>query len=324
MLSEESQFPESTILADQFLDTIIRQLLGPTLVVDSARNVIFASDSLRALVGRNTDLDHCESLIFAPRKKQCGGCCWDAIDDYLGCRCHAVWPMRRSDGSWLSTLCQLSVVDIAGAHGLVHLRIRPLTAPLERDMALFRSIRAGMAQGEIYRKWASQFFTHHGKCALEWLDPEDKGDPRVASALDGLATVGTDAPFDIQVGEGKKTTIRRVIAAEGAKGLQLALLQSRSGKLRPGELMSAWAAVRVAVEKRDECGYSVAGTSLLLESLSPREQEVLTLVLDGMTDAAIATRLSLSAHTVKNHVRHMMDKCGVRKRVQLATIARAA
>ncbi|MFN3973300.1 MAG: response regulator transcription factor [Gemmobacter sp.] len=311
-------------MADQLLDTIIRQLLGPTVVVDSARRVIFASDSLRALVGKDIALGACEDLVFAPRRHRVCGCCWDAIDSYLGCGCHAVWPMRRADGSWLSTLCQLSVIDIAGAHGLVHMRIRPLTAPLDRDMALFRAMRAGMAQGEMYRQWVKEFFIRHGKCALEWLDPADKTDPRVALARDGLAVVGNDAPFDIQVAEGGQTMIRRVIAADGPEGLQIALLGSKTGKLRPGELMSAWAAVRVAAEKRDEDLSPIRGTTLLLESLSAREQEVLALVLDGLTDSAIAARLGLSAHTVKNHVRHIMEKCGVRKRVQLGTVARAA
>lgn len=311
-------------MADQLLDNIIRQLMGPTLVVDSARKVIFASDSLRTLLGRNTNLDSCESLFLAPQRNQCGVCCWDVIDDYLGCGCQALWPMRRGDGSWVSTLCQLSVVDIAGAHGLVHMRIRPLEAPLERDMALYRAMRAGMAQTAMYRQWAAQFFAQHGKCMLDWLDPADEDDPRVAAVLAGLARVGTDAPFDIQVVDGKRTTVRRVIAAEGPEGLQLALLQSKDGKLRPGELLAAWAVVRIAAERRDQTQLSNMGALILLEGLSPRKQEVLALVLDGLTDSAIAVRLGLSAHTVKNHVRHIMDKCGVQKRMQLAAIARAA
>ena len=315
-------------MADQLLDTIIRQLLGPTLIVDSGRKVTFASDSLRRLLGRVSDLDHCENIVFAPRLRKCGGCCWDAIDDYLDCGSHALWPMRRADGTWISTICQLSVVDIAGAHGFVHMRVRPLARPLERDLVLFRAMRAGMPGRETYRHWAVEFFSKHGKAHLEWLDASDQTDRRVHAALDGIARIGTEAPFDIRVAEGKSSVVRRVIAARGAESLQLALLQSKGGRMMPGELMAAWAAVCVSAEsdadRAIDAGPSAAGTDLLLEALSPRETEVLALVLEGLTDSAIAARLGLSVHTVKNHVRHIMEKCGVRKRVQLAAIARAA
>lgn len=44
------------------------------------------------------------------------------------------------------------------------------------------------------------------------------------------------------------------------------------------------------------------------EELSDREVEVLQLSADGLSPDEIATRLYLSAHTVKNHLRHAMSK----------------
>jgi DNA-binding CsgD family transcriptional regulator len=43
-------------------------------------------------------------------------------------------------------------------------------------------------------------------------------------------------------------------------------------------------------------------------SLTPREMEVLTLLAEGMTNKGIARRLGISVHTVKFHVRALIDK----------------
>ncbi|MFT4041435.1 MAG: LuxR C-terminal-related transcriptional regulator, partial [Thermomicrobiales bacterium] len=48
--------------------------------------------------------------------------------------------------------------------------------------------------------------------------------------------------------------------------------------------------------------------------LSPREQEILTLIAAGMSNPAIAGELFLSVRTVENHVAHILAKLGVRTR----------
>ena len=50
--------------------------------------------------------------------------------------------------------------------------------------------------------------------------------------------------------------------------------------------------------------------------LSPREQEVLDLMKTGRTNREIATALFISEVTVKVHIRHILDKLGVRTRVE--------
>jgi len=57
-------------------------------------------------------------------------------------------------------------------------------------------------------------------------------------------------------------------------------------------------------------------------TLSGRERQVLRLVAEGMSDKEIARVLSLSVHTVANHVRHILGKTGVPNRVTAVRFAR--
>ena len=54
----------------------------------------------------------------------------------------------------------------------------------------------------------------------------------------------------------------------------------------------------------------------LSEKLTPREREILRLMVGGATNAEIAAHLCLSEGTVKNHVSHILDKLGARDRAQ--------
>lgn len=52
--------------------------------------------------------------------------------------------------------------------------------------------------------------------------------------------------------------------------------------------------------------------------LTPRECEVAKLVAEGYRYREVAQRLTISEHTLKNHLRHIFEKLGIRSRVQLA------
>jgi len=58
--------------------------------------------------------------------------------------------------------------------------------------------------------------------------------------------------------------------------------------------------------------------------LTPRERDVLELVMLGLTNGQIAGRLGLSGKTVANNVSMLLAKCAAADRVELAAIARAA
>lgn len=55
-----------------------------------------------------------------------------------------------------------------------------------------------------------------------------------------------------------------------------------------------------------------------LQPLTPREEEVLTLVAVGRTNAEIAAELFVSLTTVKTHVASLLTKLGARNRVEIA------
>jgi Response regulator containing a CheY-like receiver domain and an HTH DNA-binding domain len=54
---------------------------------------------------------------------------------------------------------------------------------------------------------------------------------------------------------------------------------------------------------------------------SPREREVLHLLIDGLTAKEIAKKLYVSAHTVETHKRNMIAKLQVQNTMQLVVKA---
>lgn len=55
-----------------------------------------------------------------------------------------------------------------------------------------------------------------------------------------------------------------------------------------------------------------------------RELEVLRVMTTGVSNAAIAKKLGITESTVKNHIRHMMEKTGCGSRTELAIEARVS
>jgi DNA-binding CsgD family transcriptional regulator len=59
----------------------------------------------------------------------------------------------------------------------------------------------------------------------------------------------------------------------------------------------------------------------MIETLTPREAEVLEMLADGASNKSIAYQLNISEHTVKFHVASIFAKLGVNTRTEAVTLA---
>ncbi|HZP39604.1 MAG TPA: response regulator transcription factor [Methylomirabilota bacterium] len=83
-----------------------------------------------------------------------------------------------------------------------------------------------------------------------------------------------------------------------------------------------WATSRVIAQTMAELASRVvtrpAGKMAFDERLSRREQEIVQLVVDGLSNLEVATRLGITEATVKAHLTHIFQKLALRGRSQLA------
>lgn len=67
--------------------------------------------------------------------------------------------------------------------------------------------------------------------------------------------------------------------------------------------------------------HGVRRTDPRLEGVTERELEVLALLAEGLSNAEIADRLCLGLTTIKTYIGRLLDKTGLRDRVQLVVLA---
>jgi len=103
------------------------------------------------------------------------------------------------------------------------------------------------------------------------------------------------------------------------KDLDPAALQRAVRGIRQGDLpMSRNMAAHVVAQLAGTARRGQASNGGDGWELSSREEEVLRLLSDGLTDREIADRLVISPRTVETHVGNVLRKLGVRSRAQAA------
>ncbi len=111
----------------------------------------------------------------------------------------------------------------------------------------------------------------------------------------------------------------RLIASRIA-GAEFVELDSKNHILLEDE--PAWKRFCDAVLEFTGLGGAAVGEDPVFKALTRREREVLSLLTEGLGNADIAERLSLSEKTVRNHLSNLFDKLGVWTRAQAIVFAR--
>lgn len=97
-----------------------------------------------------------------------------------------------------------------------------------------------------------------------------------------------------------------------------ALLRALRGAQKGELAMSRRHAARVMRHFVEAARKGRSVNSGALEGLSPRENDVLRMLADGLTDREIASALYISPRTVETHVSNILHKLDVRKRAEAA------
>jgi two-component system, NarL family, nitrate/nitrite response regulator NarL len=101
----------------------------------------------------------------------------------------------------------------------------------------------------------------------------------------------------------------RTDAVDRVAGLLIGADDYLAKPVHPDELLLR---VRRLIREAEPAGY---------RGLTPREQEVLRLLIDGFNQAEIAERLVITPRTVAKHVEHILAKLGVHTRAQAVAVA---
>jgi DNA-binding NarL/FixJ family response regulator len=88
---------------------------------------------------------------------------------------------------------------------------------------------------------------------------------------------------------------------------------SRAGT---GEVLLPARQLAALLGRRREQALRQAERTRRLDSLTPRERQILTLMAEGLDNRDIARRLGVSYATVRSHVRHLLSKLGARSKLE--------
>jgi LuxR family maltose regulon positive regulatory protein len=130
---------------------------------------------------------------------------------------------------------------------------------------------------------------------------------------------GLDMPF-IEMGKDMRSLVEAALKDKEPTGISIP--RSWLEKIRLGA--SAYAKKLFAIAAQDHAaseGNAARPVAGIQVTLSRREKEVLTAILQGMTRMEIAAQTSLSANTIKSITRSVYNKLGALNKADAARIA---
>ena len=195
--------------------------------------------------------------------------------------------LRQGLAALLDHVSQMTVVHAGSGADI---------APLERDRPRVLLLDVGLENGdslEIARRMR-ETLPETRIVVMDLLPTEDDVREFTEAGVSGF--VLKDATFDELV-----DTIRAV--AGGAHVLPSSMTRSLFSRIASEAVARRWPPSANGVR------------------LTAREREVIDLISDGLSNKRIAARLEISVHTVKSHVRNVMEKLALHTRLQIAAWA---
>jgi len=165
--------------------------------------------------------------------------------------------------------------------------------------------------------------------ASRWLDMEadivlvEASGEQSESVIDSLAAsqLTSEATFVVLsdhfeprwISEALRAGVRAVLPSEMSPGQLIAALEAAAAGLvvmHPSEVDAIFPTAELSSRPLAD----------LAEELTPRENEVLQMLANGLANKEIATRLSISEHTVKFHVASILGKLGAGSRTEAVSL----
>jgi DNA-binding CsgD family transcriptional regulator len=142
---------------------------------------------------------------------------------------------------------------------------------------------------------------------------------RVVAEAGHLVVDGDDAADVVLAdGEAPRGETRPVVLLGGSVDVDRAAMLSRDADARQIDAAIRAVAAGLIVRAVDalESGFGAINEPDGHALLTPRELDVLTALAEGLTNKAIARRLTISLHTVKFHLESLFRKLGARTRTE--------